>query len=249
IEESDDNTICSKEDQLVLCLSGFDDHARYYMPYLGRWMSPDPLSEEYSSWSPYNYVMNNPLRFIDPTGMFVEDAPDDIVIKGKNNSSLTITTSIDLEFETNIDFGGNHTLFDISNIAIGYEMGANATGAAVVGTNYSGSVISTLFLGGDYSGYWYDYVGGEVQGVLNSSAEGTIGAHKNWFVAFNKKESKNTPEGFAGNYFGGGGGVGGKLGVVGVNFNTSMSVSEDQSWQVLSLGASATIGPQIGLFL
>jgi len=223
--------------------------ARYMNPKWSTFLTPDPALESYPSISPYAYTLNNPVRYVDPSGMYVEEAPDDIVIKGKNNSSLIITTSIALEFETNIDFGGNYTLFDISNIAIGYEMGANATGAAVVGTSYSGSVISTLFLGGDYSGYWYDYVGGEVQGVLNSSAEGTIGAHKNWFVAFNKKESANTPEGFAGNYFGGGGAVGGKLGVVGVNFNTSMSVSEDQSWQVLSLGASATIGPQIGLFL
>jgi len=35
---------------------------------VSRWFSPDPLSEEYSSWSPYNYVMNNPVMFIDPDG-------------------------------------------------------------------------------------------------------------------------------------------------------------------------------------
>ena len=108
--------------------------------------------------------------------------------------------------------------------------------------------------GGDYSGYWYDYVGGEVQGVLNSSAEGTVGTHKNWFIAFNDNKSNrslkntNTPKGFAGNYFGGGGALGGKLGGIGVTFNGSISISEDQTWQILSLGASATIGPQIGLF-
>ncbi len=33
-----------------------------------RWISPDPLTEEYSSWSPYNYVMNNPIILIDPDG-------------------------------------------------------------------------------------------------------------------------------------------------------------------------------------
>jgi len=39
---------------------------------VSRWLSPDPLTEEYSSWSPYNYVMNNPLIFVDPDGQKVK---------------------------------------------------------------------------------------------------------------------------------------------------------------------------------
>ncbi len=37
-----------------------------------RWISPDPLTEEYSSWSPYNYAMDNPIVFIDPDGRYVD---------------------------------------------------------------------------------------------------------------------------------------------------------------------------------
>jgi len=41
-------------------------------PHLvSRWVSPDPLSTEYSSWSPYNYALNNPIKFIDPDGQKV----------------------------------------------------------------------------------------------------------------------------------------------------------------------------------
>ncbi|RQO37675.1 cell well associated RhsD protein [Chryseobacterium sp. KBW03] len=42
----------------------------------GRWMSPDPLSEEFPSWSPYSMSFNNPVRFKDPTGLAPEDATE-----------------------------------------------------------------------------------------------------------------------------------------------------------------------------
>ena len=42
--------------------------ARYLIPEIGRWMSVDPLADEFTSWSPYNYVQNNPTILVDPTG-------------------------------------------------------------------------------------------------------------------------------------------------------------------------------------
>lgn len=38
----------------------------------GMWMSPDPLSEEFPSWSPYNMCMDNPVNMIDPDGRSAE---------------------------------------------------------------------------------------------------------------------------------------------------------------------------------
>jgi hypothetical protein len=37
----------------------------------------DPLAEKYYPFSPYSYVLNNPLIFIDPTGMVVEYADNE----------------------------------------------------------------------------------------------------------------------------------------------------------------------------
>lgn len=42
-----------------------------------RWLSPDPLAAEFPEWSPYNFVLNNPIRYIDPDGM----APEDPIVK------------------------------------------------------------------------------------------------------------------------------------------------------------------------
>ncbi len=62
-----------KELQDELGLNWYDYGARNYDPALGRWFSPDPLAEEFPEWSPYNYVMNNPILKIDKDGKKGED--------------------------------------------------------------------------------------------------------------------------------------------------------------------------------
>jgi RHS repeat-associated protein len=87
--------------------------ARYYASTMGRFMSPDPgwsLAVDLSnpqSWNLYSYALNNPLRYIDPTGMILcdygssdnggedyEDADDEGECTSNGGSVVTDQTSI-----------------------------------------------------------------------------------------------------------------------------------------------------------
>lgn len=55
--------------------SGLDYRgARFYDSDIARFLSTDPLATKYPSWSPYNFVMGNPIIFIDPDGRAVKPA-------------------------------------------------------------------------------------------------------------------------------------------------------------------------------
>ncbi|MFQ9317668.1 DUF6443 domain-containing protein [Dysgonomonas mossii] len=50
-------------------LNLYDYSARYYESAVGRFTSVDPLAELHYDNSPYAYVLNNPIKYIDPFGM------------------------------------------------------------------------------------------------------------------------------------------------------------------------------------
>jgi RHS repeat-associated protein len=57
--------------------------ARYFSGAQGRFTSPDPLLEsgrvsEPQSWNRYAYVLNNPLRYVDRSGLYEEDVHRDL---------------------------------------------------------------------------------------------------------------------------------------------------------------------------
>ena len=61
-------------------------NARGYDPVLGRFMQIDPMASERAWLTPYNYVQNNPLIRIDPTGML-----DDYYIRQDGNIDVIRT--------------------------------------------------------------------------------------------------------------------------------------------------------------
>ncbi len=57
--------------------------ARYYNSNMGRFLSPDPQGNSYAdysnpqTWNMYSYVLNNPLSFVDPTGLYCDYSDHD----------------------------------------------------------------------------------------------------------------------------------------------------------------------------
>ena len=70
-----------KELQKDLNLNWLDYGARMYDPGVARWQGPDPMAEKYYSISPYAYVANNPIRYIDPDGRLIWTTSDPEQIK------------------------------------------------------------------------------------------------------------------------------------------------------------------------
>ena len=90
-----------------------------YDPFVAGWTTADPLAAKYGSTSPYNYCGGNPVGIFDNGGL-------DLVIAGKNGSSVTFKTDlIDKTFSVaslGIDWKGNYSLEGDDLLSAGLDL-------------------------------------------------------------------------------------------------------------------------------
>ena len=77
--------------------------ARYYDADVARFLSLDPLAATYLEWSAYHYVLGNPTKYIDPTGMSSESTGEESTGWTENHVRLNETFGDTYGFNSTIN--------------------------------------------------------------------------------------------------------------------------------------------------
>lgn len=140
-----DNRFNGKERMQRYGLNYHDFGARWYDAEIGRWLSVDPLADQAPDWTPYRFGFNNPIRFIDPYGLF--ETKSDAKQWAKDNELRTGWFSRNkIEQETDGTWVINNRKDGVS-----YYKDSSLDGLDVVGRRDDGVIKSALVLAQPYN--------------------------------------------------------------------------------------------------
>ena len=104
----------------------YDFHARFHAPSTGRFMTIDPMAEDYYGYSIYLYCMGNPIALTDPTGMKVDTSELENATKIPLYASSVDELCGDLTEQTGLTI-------EVSNGILSYQKSDD--GSPIVATN------------------------------------------------------------------------------------------------------------------
>ena len=145
--------------------------ARFYDPYLNRWIQPDTIiPDQYNStdWDRYSYVRNNPVKFTDSTGHFVDPV------------TLAIGGAV-VGFVGNIGFQmiGSYLAGNSDNVSEAFasvdwkEACTYGVAGAVAGATYGAINPMTTIAGASLAGAVSGAVSGQVAGLFDATWDAT----------------------------------------------------------------------------
>jgi len=141
----------SKELDEEIGLEWYYFGARYYPerdafrrdPEIARWLAVDPAAFKYPGWSPYNYTLNNPLRYTDSDGRAIDGGIIEGVSVGAIIGALAATTAMAIHtyrYTTDDNYRAFCDHNAITAITVGTEVVNNVVDATV---NLVTSIFST----------------------------------------------------------------------------------------------------------
>ncbi|SRR5581483_4646078 len=152
--------------------SGLDNFkARYFGSSMGRFMSPDPAGImkqkviDPQQWNMYSYARNNPVRFVDPTGKYLELRGDDAARKKQLEALQKATGEAGSYLYDNAGKDGKHYLGIYTN---GQDGKGHAFGSINAVSNKLSGIINDTKAGADIQ---FVSPGTKIMGISIGSAD------------------------------------------------------------------------------